>query len=346
MELKADEVLQKLHAGEAPSLLLIVGEEPYYRTKLEKAFYQSVYGEVSDPFGLSIFSGAPAMEEVRQCLGSYAFDGLDNFIIVRDCQWFHSKKGALTEQAANEKEKNRQMAALLTNIPANSHVLLLTDQADKRTSLFKTCRENGWVTESQPLKSYEATAWLSQELQAQGLKLTTDARAFVEERMSTVEQVSCSLLKMEIEKWRLFLQGRRQITRADLELVFGQLPETSSFRLLDALGERRLSDAFQLLRQQFKNGADAMTMAGLLAFYLRRLLQTKQLRTGREVASAFHLPAFLGERLLKQASGFKTADLETALAALGDWNAAVRRGGVQGVGLEDILLQLMIPGQK
>ena len=346
MELQANAAIQKLTDGETPSLLLIVGEEPYYRKKLEKAFFRAIYGDVKDPFGLSILSGAPDLAEVRQCLETYAFDGLDNFIIVQDCQWFRAKKGATAEQTTNEKEKNRQVAALLTNIPKHSHLLLLTDQADKRTSLFKACRENGWATESQPLKSYEAAAWLNQELQLQGLKLTADAQALVEERMSMVEQVSCSLLKMEIEKWQLFLQGRHQITRADLELIFGQLPETSGFRLLDALGERRLSDVFQLLRQQFKNGVDAMTMAGLLAFYLRRLLLAKQFRTGREAASAFHLPGFLGERLLQQAGGFKTVDLESALVALGDWNAAVRRGGSQGVGLENILLTLIMSGQK
>lgn len=340
MELQAEAVLQKLKAGEKPPLLLIVGEEPYYRKKIETALRGAVYGNQQDPFGLAVLSGAPPLEAVRQALESYAFDGLDNCVIIRDCAWFRSKKGDTVDDKENpEKEKNRQLAALLAAVPANGHVLLMTDQADKRTALYKACREHGWVTESQPLRSYEAAAWLTRALTDQGLKLTADAKALVEERLAMVEQVSCALLETEIEKWLLFLQGRRQINRADLEVMFGQLPETSGFRLLDALGERRLADAFVLLRQQLNSG-EAMALAGMLAFYLRRLLQAKQFRSGREAASVLHMSPFLAERLLKQAAGFETPALEKALVALGDWNAAVRRGGQQGDGLEDILLRL------
>ncbi len=347
MELQAEMVLQQLQEGKKPSLLLVVGEEPYYRQKIEKAFRRAVYGSVESPFGLLVLSGAPTLEEVRQGIESYAFDGLDNLVVVRDCLWFKGKKaGSDSDKETAEKEKNRQLAAVLTAVPENSHVLLLAPQADKRTVLFKACREAGWVTESQPLKSYEAAAWLEQALRGQGLRLSAEARALVEERLSMVEQVSCALLEAEIEKWRLFLQGRTTISRDDLELIFGQLPETSGFRLLDALGERRLADAFQLLRQQLKQGDDAMAMAGLLAFYLRRLLQAKQCRGAREAAATFRLPNFVAERLLKQAAGFDTRALEAALAALGDWNAAVRRGGPQLVGLEDILLQLMLGDKK
>ncbi len=347
MELQAEAVLQQLREGKKPALLLVVGEEPYYRQKIEQAFRRAVFGEAEAPFGLLVLSGTPTLEAVRQGIESYAFDGLDNLVVVRDCQWFKGKKaGADNDKEATEKEKNRQLAAVLAAIPAHSHILLLAPQADKRTVLYKACRDAGWVTESQPLKSYEAAAWLQQALQAQGLRLTADARGLVEERLAMVEQVSCALLETEIGKWQLFLQGRTSITRDDLELIFGQLPETSGFRLLDALGERRLADAFLLLRQQLKQGDDAMALAGLLAFYLRRLLQAKQCRGAREAAALFRLPNFVAERLLKQAAGFNTRALESALAALGDWNAGVRRGGPQLTGLEDILLQLMLADKQ
>lgn len=156
-------------------------------------------------------------------------------------------------------------------------MFISVSKIDKRGRLYKMLAAEGAACECKLLKPYQLKPWLDAEAKKRGCRFEYDAEQTVMEYLSAADTAPLLLLEQEIEKLYVYGGKRRIWTKADVEAVFSSLPEVSRFALLNAIAQKNLPEALELLQNEKKHGGSAIAVSGLIAFQVRRLAQVKEL---------------------------------------------------------------------
>lgn len=152
------------------------------------------------------------------------------------------------------------------------HLVMAAPSADGRKVLYKWIAKQGLVLDFKtaakgPQGAQTARVFLKNHLRQKDLDMD----------LSTAERVISSyghdlgLMVQEINKMESFAHPRRKLHGQDLDTVGSPRPEENIFKLLDALGEKRLDQALPLLRDQM-NLETPMQLFGRLAAETRMLV--------------------------------------------------------------------------
>ena len=138
--------------------------------------------------------------------------------------------------------------------------------------------------------------------------------------------------------------GQRRIGREHLLQVFSDVPEISSFAMLNAIGDRNTAKALQLFRRQLENGVYFVLIVGMLArqvrpWWLAHALHANGLR-GRALATHLGQPPFIAEKPGREAATFPAGALKNALLALSEADYGLKTGQGDIVELEAIIISL------
>ena len=113
------------------------------------------------------------------------------------------------------------------------------------------------------LKVKEVREWLEIKLRELGKSFDSEANRYFLEVVSRMSNISLGLLDQEINKIGLYNE-EKIITKKDLVNVFAGIPEASIFALTDAIGERKLVKALNLLKEQIANGEHFLKILTML----------------------------------------------------------------------------------
>ena len=320
MELAPEKLIEMLEKGESlPNVILMYGEENYYRSKAAACIKKYVFGSAADEdMEISVFDRDTDLKRLNAAVNTYPFFGGSSLVIISDDKIF-----------AAEKKQKENLEAILANIPEFCHVFISVSKIDKRGRLYKMLAAEGAACECKPLKPYQLKPWLDAEAKKRGCRFEYDA-----------EQT-----EQEIEKLYVYGGKRRIWTKADVEAVFSSLPEVSRFALLNAIAQKNLPEALELLQNEKKHGGSAIAVSGLIAFQVRRLAQVKELAAQgmnqQMAASALKMSPYAVKKLMEQCRNFTAHGLSEFMLALADFNANIRYGGRQFEMLEEILIRFL-----
>ena len=332
------------------SVYLLHGEEGYLLRRLTAAILDKALAPDEREMNLAVLDRDPPLPQLIGLLETAPFIGDKNVVLIRQS----------LIAAAARKEKDGDEAAdggkgsappgeerfltLLANMPAYGLLILLTGKADKRRKIYKTIEKYGMVVEAPSLKGKELRIWLTGRLNELRLKLAPDATEYLLAAVSLMPQVSLDFIENELEKARLYQGGQGVITLAGLQQTLSAAPEISVFAMLEALSQKHLAEALQLLAAQLTAGEHPVKLLALLARQVRQLWQTRELSAqgygSREVAEYFKVPPFIGEKLLKQSRSFSEAALKQALLTLADTDRDLKSGRASPLALERLMIEL------
>ena len=327
MELTPEKLIEMLEKRELlPNVILMYGEENYYRSKAAGLIKKYVFGDVpAEDMEISVFDRDTDLKRLSAAVNTYPFFGGSSLVIISDEKIF----------AADKKQKET-LEALLLNVPEFCHVFINVGKIDKRGRIYKKLLADGACAECKALKPYQLKPWLDAEAKKRGCRFEYEAEQTVMEYLSAAETAPLLLLEQEIEKLFVYAGQRRIWTKADVEAVFSALPEVSRFALLNAIALKNLPDALELLQ----NEKNAIAVAGLIAFQVRRLAQVKELAAQgmnqQAVAAAMKTSPYAVKKLMEQCRNYSAQDLSAFMLALADFNANIRYGGRQFEMLEEI----------
>lgn len=336
MELTPEKLLEMLEQGEAlPNVILMYGEENYYRSKAAACIKKYVFGDVpAEDMEISVFDRDTDLKQLNAVVNTYPFFGGSSLIIISDEKIF----------AADKKQKEN-LEAILLNAPEFCHVFISIAKMDKRGRIYKKLLADGACAECKPLKPYQLKPWLDAEASKRGCRFEYEAEQTVIEYLSAADTAPLLLLEQEIEKLYVYAGQRRIWTKADVEAVFSSLPEVSRFALLNAIALKNLPEALKLLQNEKKHGSSAIAVSGLIAFQVRRLAQVKELdakgMNQQAVAVSLKTSPYAVKKLMEQCRSYTTQELAMFMLALADFNAAIRYGGRQFEMLEEILIRFL-----
>ena len=344
MEIKPEELIYKLQNGaQLPqtNLLVVYGEEDYYRQQIVTALPEALFqGVDSADRAITSFDKDTDFNELASIINTYPFFSGQSLVVLKD-----EKLLAAKAESEARKQQLDKLADILSDIPDYCTVLVSASKLDKRTKLFKALKKQALLCECVSIKLNNLSQWLDGQAAAYGARWSFDAVGKIIEYLQPVDKIPLKLLQQEIAKLAVYAGERREWTAEDVESIFSALPEASSFAIINALGKRNLPEVFVLLAAEKKKGTNVLPLCALITFKLRQMLQYLELSSSgfdyKGIVAELKLNPYVAKNLQREVRGFTAQALTQALLELAQLNIDLRKGGRDYTRLEEILLQLL-----
>ncbi len=333
---------RNLKSGTIHSLYLLHGEEPYFLVKYQEEILAGLLTPEERTLNLAVFDQDPPLAELISVAGMFPFFGGRNVVLVRNTRLFSAAKNVRSEEKSLKKDE--EFLQFLQAIPAQTVILFVSyEKVDKRRTVFKKATEQGAVVEALPLKGRELKNWLEERIAELGHKIRPDALEHILTTVSFMTHASLSFLDQELTKIVLYVGARNQITNDDVNTLLATVPEVSVFAMVEAMSQKNVRQALDVLEEQTATGQAGLRLLALLARQIRHLYQTKVMTDegfgSKEISSRLKLPPFVTDKLMKQSRAFSVIQLKNAMGQLNeaDQNLKLSRSLVS---LEKIIIYL------
>jgi DNA polymerase-3 subunit delta len=261
-------------------LCLICGDDDYLVDSAARERVNQLVPEQDRAFGIEIIDGRKdtadeARRAVDACIESVqtpGFFGSSKVTWLRDAT-FLTGGGRVSETVA-AKEAVEKLTEWLKNGLLDGQVLVITAIKVLRSSVFfKVCQKQGEVEDfGGGFKSWELEKLADQRLDTllkkAGLAIDGDARTEFLNRAG----FDTRFLVQEIEKLRLYVGDRKQVTAEDVREITSIGREAEAWDLLDAFGERNALAALATLKRLSGQKGIGIMLAAMLEKNVRELL--------------------------------------------------------------------------
>ncbi|MCE5286912.1 MAG: DNA polymerase III subunit delta [Pelosinus sp.] len=337
------EALAEINKGKIRPLYLLYGEESYLAHQLEQLIIGKLLLPEERDMNLIVLDHDPRIQELANLIETIPFMGDKNVIVVKETAFFKARRAA--QEGAPDDVDDKKLLRVFQDMPSYSYVIFTsTDKIDKRRTIYKALDKAGAAVELAPLKPKEVKVWLSNRLKELNIQMKRDALEYFLSVISIMPQVSLGFLENELEKMVLYTGSKNTITRSTLCEVLSAIPEVSVFAMLDALSQKKVHTALELLECQLSTGEHPLKMIALLAREVRLLWQAAELTgkgySAKMVAEALGVPPFIGEKKIRQSQNFSVASLKNALVALAKADGDLKTGRATNSALEKIIIEM------
>jgi DNA polymerase III subunit delta len=227
-----DVIIQNLKKKIIHPIYLLQGEEPYYIDEISDYIEKNVLTEAEKGFNQSVFYGkdSNAITIAEGCL-RFPMMAQRQVIIVKEAQSL-AKIEVLTSYA----EKPMASTVLVLNYKYKN--------LDSRTKLAKAIKKNGVVFTSEKLKDYKLPGWIENYLSKREYSITPQASQL----LSSYLGADLGKVANELNKLIVAVKGTNRITPDHIEKNIGLSKEYNLFELQNALGEKNVFKANQIIQ--------------------------------------------------------------------------------------------------
>ena len=156
----------------------------------------------------------------------------------------HLRSEALQEQV------RRFVKLLKAGLSPDQFLIITSDQVDGRSALIKACKSVGEVVEYRvPEKSYQVEEQARQRAMELFKKAGLTVGENVLESFLARTGAETRQIVQEVNKLSVYLGKRSKVTLADIQGLVCATREAAAWDLADAVGQRQISVALQILRQ-------------------------------------------------------------------------------------------------
>ncbi|MCJ7567433.1 MAG: DNA polymerase III subunit delta [Anaerolineales bacterium] len=149
-------------------------------------------------------------------------------------------------------------------------------------------------------------SWVKDRCSSLGGAMSADAARLLAESVMDDPY----LAHQEIVKLLDYVNLERPIELMDVEKLTPFRGQTNIFAMVDAVGERRMSDANRYLHSVLSE-EDSIYVFAMVIRQFRLLIQAQAaLEEGKEIASELNIPNFVAQKIASQARAFSASELE------------------------------------
>mgnify|MGYP002623326494 FL=1 len=349
--LAPDIFIKQLENGQIPTVVCIVGEEPYYRDIARRTLLDTIFADVpQDSRDITVFEEKTDMKKLDTLINSYPFFSGRTVALITDKELLNPKsetEGRKPKPGAKGKSKEASLSKqellqkMLGDVPDFTTVILQTEKMDGRQKFTKFLQKETVFVDCSPVDSRYLPAWLARQAERKGGSLTRDAVQRIQEYLATVDNPPLQLLAAEVEKIAIYAGDRKKWTADDVDLLFSALPEIGAFALNNAITSKNTVLALQLLAEEQKKNTYLPLLAAKLLAHLRNILMVKEGErlglSASRIASESHKAPFLIFMWQRDGARFNETRLRSAIQSLDKMVAEVSLGGRQFDRLEEII---------
>ncbi len=324
--LKPAELLRELAKGQVRPAYLVVGAEPLLRDDAVAAIRAAVLTGGAVDWNLDRLSGEStspgALQDAVRALPVMAEHRL--VLLVEP----ERRRGA------GAKLLTDALADVVTEVIGHPGTVLVVvaEKADRRARWIKAFVEPATHVDCEPPRAGRALiSFIQSEAARQGVAFDDPAAALLAERIGP----QLLMLRQEIAKCGLLAGEGVTVTTAHVADSTSSVAEQPIWDLTDAIGERQVGRAIQILARLQASGAAAPMLLGVLAGHFRKLALVKE---GRAVVG----PPFVVRKLESQSNRFTRRGLRDGLDRIHAADTALKGMGSMSpeMTLEDLVIEL------
>ncbi len=225
-------ILQNLKKGIYHPIYLLQGEEPYYIDEISNYIEKNVLTGAERGFNQTVFYGKDS-DAMTIAESSMRFPMMANkqVIIVKEAQTLNK-----IEILASYAEK-----------PLASTILVLNykyKKLDSRTRLAKFIKKNGVIFTADKIRDYKLPDWINVYLAQRNFSITPQAAQILTSYLGT----NLSKVANELNKLVIAVKDTNKITPEHIEKNIGLSKDFNIFELQNALGEKNIFKANQIIQ--------------------------------------------------------------------------------------------------
>ena len=309
---------------------LLSGEETFYIDKAKEKILSKLQVGKSDITTIDCMSKIPVAEIVT-AIDSAPFFNPKNVVVVKNAPFFSGDN------------KSERLERTLEYMLDTNYVIFISKTTDKRKKLYKIVAKVGETLEAEPLKSWHLDNWLDEKLKSINKIMSLDARKYFVERISILPEISLWYLENEFDKINLTATNK-EITLKDLQQNLLEMPEVSTFAIVDAINAKKIKSAVEILQTQMRTQNNFVVVITVLSRHVRQLLLARfylqNKIKGKDLAQKLEMHPFIAQKFEKIVPTYPSKLLEEIFLELADadFNFKIGRAGVET--LERIVIKL------
>ena len=305
-------------------IYLLEGEEPYYIDVVSDFIERNLLPESERSFNQTILYGKETNAlDIRTRAMNYPMFSNYQVIMVKEAQ---------------ELKKWDDLEPYFEK-PVKTTILILCHKHknfDKRTKAAKSIQSNGVIMTSKKFYENQLPSFVEEIVEQNGLKIQSRAAHLI------VEYVGNDLSRIvhELEKLRLNLKAKKEITEDDIELNIGISKEYNTFELNKALAFKDVLKANRIVDYFAANPRSnplVLTLGSLQSYFSKiYLLQHSKSKSDQDLASLAGINVYNRSALEEYKTGVKNFSMqkvEDVFSLLHEYD--LRSKGVNDVGTKE-----------
>lgn len=322
------QIVEDIKQNNFKQIYLLYGEERYlrrqYRQKLQAALCSD-----GDTMNVHFYSGKDIpVGEIIDLAETLPFLAERRVIFISDSGLFKSGGEKLAEYLSS---------------PCESTYFVFTEsEVDKRSKLFKTVQSKGYAADFTVQDENTLKRWIAGTLGRDGKKITENTVQLIISKTGT----DMDNIQIELEKLVCYCMDRDVVTDADVEAVCTTRISNHIFDMINAIADRKQKAALELYYDLLALKEPPMRILFLIARQCNMLLQAKEMKLkghdNRTIGSKLGVPPFIAQKILNQASKFKTSTLRRAVQQCVEAESAVKTGRMNDIMSVEILIMSVL----
>lgn len=301
------------------SLYVFYGEETYlletYRVRLLRALMEPE----DEMMNYDEMHGEPDVRKLINSAETFPLMAERRMVVVNDSGIF----------ATGKSDDYEDLAAFFARVPDTTVLVFVETKIDKRSRIFKAAQKYGYVVEFKPLKEDDLAKWMIIEAKRRRLKMDmVTAQYFI-----NLAGNDMNMLHQEMEKVFSYKEGSGVILREDLDQIVTPSLETNIFRMMDAIGNQQVQEAFRIYKNLLQVGENVYMIYALLRRQIGLLYKTSVYVSERydanTIASLMKVQPFVAKKNMAQARKFAIDKLRNAMMELLDYDVAIKSGTIK-----------------
>jgi DNA polymerase III subunit delta len=228
--MSADKIVADLKKKNFKPIYWLEGEEPYFIDEIVQYCEHHILNESEAGFNLTIFYGKDA----------------DWTQVINACKrypMFAEKQVVLLKEAQHMKDIEKLEMYIEHPLPSTIFVVAHKEKKlDGRSKLAKIIKNKAEVFQSVKLKDYQLPEWMQTIVANAKLTISHNAMHLLVEHIGA----DLSRIKNEVEKLKINLKERTNITEDDIEAFIGISKEFNVFELQNAIGKKDFVKAIRI----------------------------------------------------------------------------------------------------
>lgn len=289
------EIIADIKQKKFAPVYILMGEEPYYLTKITEMLERTVIEREEDrDFDYNVLYGnETSAGQILEVAGRYP--------MMADRQLVILKEGQSMQRAKTEIDK---LSAYVER-PNQSTVLAIVFKGDKLAStsaIMKGAKKNKDVVvfESAKIRDYQLAPIIKDYCVAEGIKISEKSlQILIEHGGNSLEN-----LFSEIDKLLVAANGEKNITPELIEKNIGISKDYNNFELTNALAARDYYTAMKIVSHfaVTRSNPMVMTTSAIFSFYQKLLIAlTSKDKSEASLLSALHLKSAYSLREIRTA---------------------------------------------
>ncbi|CUH94135.1 hypothetical protein P22_0197 [Propionispora sp. 2/2-37] len=340
------QLLENIAAGQISSIYLLYGEETFLTSQLEHAIINQILQPEDRESNLIILDTDPKPQDLVTLVEAVPFIGEKIIVVIHNTLLFRAQRQD-KDTGHDAGQTDATLLKIFGNMPETACLILTTpEKVDKRRKLYKVIEKHGVIFEATPFKPWDSKGigtWIRSRLKEMNARMSSDALEYLLMLVGNMSRVSLDFLNSELEKTVLYTDNK-PISLRDLERILAAIPELSVFAMTEAVGQKQVSKALELMTKQLEAGEHPIKLIGLLAREIRVLWQIKEMifqgYSVQRIASSLGLSPYIAEKKMKQSQRFTVNNLQRTLLSLAQADIDFKSGRTDRTILEQIIIEL------